>query len=593
MYSSSVDNSVKVDDLVKVGVFFCTCGHIMNDYFDMKALRKFTGMIPGVSYVDENSTLCTGSGLDWLRTKIARSGCNRVVIAGCSPYGYESDFMNVLEEAGLNRYFLAIADLREGCAWVGQEKGDLEPRARQLLRSAVRRVSLAKPVEKVQVRVNPSTLVIGAGLAGVQMALELHRMGIKPILIEQSPQAGLKNPAFLSPYTQGLDEREMFEASVKELQDKKIELLTSTAVKEVTGGAGAFRVTLDTASEGNAQDREKLPGQARFLEVGSIVVSTDFQSLTGESAAAFRSSPRIVGLSRLQEMIEADRKSLDRIMITADKRTKYACFILGESEAFTKTATIMALNEAIALKEQFKAEVLVIAREVTVSGTEMSALYRLAREVGILFCRYTEDCPPEVSVEKGVIAVSVQDPFLAGNGKEKGRRTISVCADLLVFEDKILPGEGTEALKDILRVNLNEGGFYQEKNIHLKPNLSNKKGIFFAGSCHGERDIYETFNDVRSVAMSVYSSLSREYLEVEQKVVINTDKCALCLTCIRSCPHRAIEVGEVEAGQKRGARIMVEACQGCGVCAGECPAKAIEMVHYSDNQIFSELTFER
>ncbi|MFH1091095.1 MAG: NAD-binding protein, partial [Pseudomonadota bacterium] len=236
MYSSSVDN------LVKVGVFFCTCGHIMNDYFDMKALRKCAGTIPGVSYVDENSTLCTGRGLDWLRTKIAKSGCNRVVIAGCSPYGYESDFMNVLEEAGLNRYFLAIADLREGCAWVCQEKGDLEPRARQVLRSAVRRVSLAKPIEKVRVRVNPTALVIGAGLAGVQMALELHRMGIKPILIEQSAQAGRKNPSFLSPYTQGLDEREMFAARVKELHDKKIELLTSTTVKEVTGGAGAFRV---------------------------------------------------------------------------------------------------------------------------------------------------------------------------------------------------------------------------------------------------------------------------------------------------------------------------------------------------------------
>ena len=82
------------------------------------------------------------------------------------------------------------------------------------------------------------------------------------------------------------------------------------------------------------------------------------------------------------------------------------------------------------------------------------------------------------------------------------------------------------------------------------------------------------------------------YLETERKIVIDTDKCALCLTCIRSCPHRAIEIGEVAAGQKWGAKVIPEACQGCGICAGECPAKAIEMVHYSDNQIFSELTFE-
>ena len=92
--------------------------------------------------------------------------------------------------------------------------------------------------------------------------------------------------------------------------------------------------------------------------------------------------------------------------------------------------------------------------------------------------------------------------------------------------------------------------------------------------------------------MGVYSYLSQEFLELEKKIDINTDKCVLCLTCFRSCPHRAIEIGDVASGQKRGAMVNVEACQGCGICVGECPAKAIEMVTYSDNQIFSELTFE-
>ena len=93
-----------MDNQVKIGVFFCACGHIMNDYFDMKALLDYAGRIPGVMNVDENRFLCTKSGFDWLKTKVIQSGCNRVVIAGCTPLLYEQSFMKVMEEAGLNRY---------------------------------------------------------------------------------------------------------------------------------------------------------------------------------------------------------------------------------------------------------------------------------------------------------------------------------------------------------------------------------------------------------------------------------------------------------------------------------------------------------
>ncbi len=568
-----------MDSQVKIGIFFCACGHIMNDYFDMKVLVDYAGRISGVSSVDENRFLCTRSGLDWLKTKISQSGCNRVVIVGCSPYLYEQTFMKVLEEVGLNRYFLAIANIREGCAWVCQEKENLMTRAKQILSSAVKRAGFAKPVEKVQKEINQSALVIGAGLTGIQMALELQQLGIRPILIEKKPQVSRKNPPFFIPTTQKINEREMFSSKIRELRDSEVELLTSTELKKVAGTVGSFQVILDTL------------GKEREVVVGSIIVSTGSESKVGGRFADLPNSRRIVSLSELKDMFDFERRTLERMLITADKRTKYACFVLGECEAYTKTNTIMALNEAIKLKEKFKAEVMILAKDISVSGIELEALYRQARERGVLFYRYAEESLPEISLEKGVITVSLTDPALHTDQAEKSR-PVTIQSDLLILEDEIYPHEGTDLLRDALQVNLNEWGFFQEKNIHLKPNLSNKKGIFFAGSCQGERDIYETLNDVRSVAMGVYSYLSGKSLVLEKKVEINTDKCALCLTCLRSCPHKAIKVGDVGAGQKWGAQVIVEACQGCGICVGECPAKAIEMINYSDNQIFSELSFE-
>jgi|GEM_PF-1758468 len=592
-----------MDSSPKIGVFLCTCGHMMNDYFDTRALLASAAKEPGVSSVDEGGFLCTKSGLEWLKIKIARSGCERVVIAGCSPHQHELKFRQAIEEAGLNRSLMTIANLREGCVWVCRDKKECLPKAERMLKAAIHRVALAKPVDMVQARMSSSALIIGAGESGVRIALELHRLGIQPLVIDSQPRPEGEREAFLpTPCTllgtggsgSGQDiggQRHDFSALLKELSHKKIELLTSTEVREVAGGVGAFRVVLDTQ------------GRERLVEVGSIVVASGSRLEDGANLAKLGSYSRIVSLGRLQKMIEAEPERLERMMITAERRAKHVCFILGGPRGeksllapFVKRASIMALNQAILLRRRFKAEVAIVASDIIVCGAGLEDLYRLARQSGVLFFRTPESRPPQVSLEKGVIKIRVYDSALAdciresASGEDDGGYPVLIQADLLALEDEVLPSLGTETLQSILRVDLAGISSFYQGNIHLKPNLSNRRGVFVVGSCHGVEDGGEMLSDIRSVAMAVFSLLSRPNLAVEQKVVINTDKCALCLTCIRTCPHRAIEFGEVKAGQKWGARVIPQACQGCGICAGECPAKAIEMVQYSDDQIFSELT---
>lgn len=570
-----------MDNQVKIGVFICACGHLLNDYFEMKALADYAGRCPGVVYVDENRFLCSKNGLDWLKTKIVQSGCNRVVVVGGSPYLYEHTFRKLMDEVGLNPYFLGIADIREGCAWVCRERDQLMPRARQIISAAMRRISQAKPVEKVCRETSRRALVIGAGLTGIQLALELRHLGIEPILIEKHEQVSRKNSPFFIPCIEGIDERELFSSKIRELREGAIEFLTSTEIKEVKGSLGDFAVTLDTR------------GQERVIKVGAVAVSTGAQSQIVQLAKSFPSSRRLVSMTQLRDMFDFEQRTLERMLVTPDKQTKYACFLLGDSESFAKTNTIMALNGAITLREKYKAEVFIASKDVSVSGHGLESLYRTAREKGVVFCRYNEDIlQPSISLEKGLIKVKLNDPSLNIEVNDGQEGNIEVGCDLLVLEDEIFPQEGTALLKETLGVSLNQWGFFQEKNIHLRPNFSNKKGIFFAGSCQGEKDLYEIQSDVRTVAMNIYSILAKGTLEAEKRVIINTDKCALCLTCFRTCPHRAIEIGNGSLGQKWGAKIIEEACQGCGICVGECPAKAIEMVTYTDNQIFSELTFE-
>ena len=65
--------------------------------------------------------------------------------------------------------------------------------------------------------------------------------------------------------------------------------------------------------------------------------------------------------------------------------------------------------------------------------------------------------------------------------------------------------------------------------------------------------------------------------------VVDPDKCAACLTCVRTCPYDVPQINADGVAETEAAM-----CHGCGVCASECPAKAIQLMHYKDNQIISK-----
>jgi heterodisulfide reductase subunit A-like polyferredoxin len=61
---------------------------------------------------------------------------------------------------------------------------------------------------------------------------------------------------------------------------------------------------------------------------------------------------------------------------------------------------------------------------------------------------------------------------------------------------------------------------------------------------------------------------------MEEVAVVDPEKCAACLNCLRLCPHDAI----VFHDETRAALVLVRACRSCGICRGICPGEAIEMV---------------
>ena len=67
--------------------------------------------------------------------------------------------------------------------------------------------------------------------------------------------------------------------------------------------------------------------------------------------------------------------------------------------------------------------------------------------------------------------------------------------------------------------------------------------------------------------------------------VVEGEKCAACLTCVRACPYGVPFINDEGVAQ-----IDAALCQGCGSCAAECPGKAIQLQHYKDEQIIAKST---
>jgi heterodisulfide reductase subunit A len=83
-----------------------------------------------------------------------------------------------------------MANIREHISWVGEDKEANTQKAIEAVRMAVAKVIRNRPLVSTSFKVNKKVLVIGAGVAGMQAALDCAEGGLETIVVERSPSVG-------------------------------------------------------------------------------------------------------------------------------------------------------------------------------------------------------------------------------------------------------------------------------------------------------------------------------------------------------------------------------------------------------------------
>jgi len=559
----TAESEISDQEPPRIGVFVCHCGINIGAVVDVPAVKDYAGTLSDVVYVEESLFTCSQDAQDRMKEAIREHGLNRVVVASCSPRTHEPLFQQTIREAGLNKYLFELANIRDQNSWVHQDFPEAATiKAKDLVRMAVAKVALQKPLEEIRLNVTRSGLVLGGGVAGMEAALALGGQGFPVTLVERGDDLGGNARKLLTAWN-GDPVRPYLDSLVERVENHPLITVRKKAVlKEVRGFVGNFCSVLESG------------GDSEEVHHGVAVVATGGQPHKPDEYG-YGTDGRIYLNTELDEAVSNRRRSF------VDARSAVFIQCVGSREPArpycSRVCCSHSIENAIRLKEINPAmDVVILYRDIRTYGLREN-LYREARRRGVLFIRFDADRKPEVETGGDSLQVTVFDPIL--------QRRIVLHPDVLTLASAIEPRE-SEGPAKLFKVPRNPEGFFLEAHMKLRPVDFATEGVFVAGLAHWPKPLEESIAQAKAAAARAATVLARDFIVAGGvTAVVEKDRCSGCRACVECCPFGAISYLEREGR----CDVNQALCKGCGTCASACPSEAVSLMGFSNPQIYRQI----
>jgi coenzyme F420-reducing hydrogenase delta subunit/Pyruvate/2-oxoacid:ferredoxin oxidoreductase delta subunit len=329
--------------------------------------------------------------------------------------------------------------------------------------------------------------------------------------------------------------------------DYKVDVLDNPAdLKSLKGFAGDFTATLDGVDK----------------KFGAIVTATDFSTRPLFESYNLTPSKKVVSQSDFEKLVTSG--SLNGF--------KNVVFLTGFGQEGNPIVMERVFQGVLDLCKIDGVTTYVFVNNLKVASKGLERLFKEGRDQGAIYFKLSE--MPEVTDDGS--KVTYTDQVM--------RSEMELYPDLVVIEEEYTPSKHNKDLAEILNIKLAKDGLLQMDNTHRYPVETSRRGIFAAGTARNLMDNSAISVDSKALALKIKEFLGNGTIELpENFAVVDGDKCAICLTCYRCCPHGAIYWKQDEAV------ISPLDCQGCGNCASECPQEAIQLENFQDASMTAEI----
>lgn len=555
------------------------CGTNIAKVVDVEAVREYADTLSNVVLTRTYKYTCSNPGQEMIMQDVRDHNLDRAVIAACSPRMHEKTFRRAMQLAGLNQYMFEMANIREQCSWVHDDPEAATSKAKDLIRAAVRRVSLHEPLESMSVDMCPKTLVIGGGIAGLTAAIELAQAGQIVYLVEKKDHLGgnLARVDLTAPYLDSARDL-LTERITRVMQDKRIEVHLNAKVTSLKGFVGNFKATIQFLHNG----REGID-----IDVGNVIVCTGYKEFDASRIThyGYGKLPDVITSFELEKMIREGR-----IETKQGKVPQYVAIVhcVGSRNPefhgyCSRVCCMTALKYAHEIKsanpECYISDLYI---DMLAFGKGHEDFYRRTSEAKTLFLMYEKGDRPVIRKAGPKDDCGM---LIEVNEKLSGE-LIEIPADLVVLMVGMEAREDAGEVARLVNISQDKDGWFIESHPKLDPVATTTDGIYIAGTCVAPKDIPDSVAQARAAAARVLARISRGQIEVDAVYAeVNEEVCSGCRICNGVCPYSAIEYLE----DKKRSHVISALCKACGTCVAACPSGAIKGRHFTDQQIMAQV----